>query len=78
MDIFFCTELGRCFKPALSLYPQTALLASGEISEHDSRGFFGVKKRHPYPWEQWSFGVKVIIGNLFCVNIFITGVLNGV
>ena len=21
MDVFFCTEPGRCFKPALSLYP---------------------------------------------------------
>jgi hypothetical protein len=24
MDVFFCTELGRCFKPALSLYPPRA------------------------------------------------------
>jgi hypothetical protein len=27
-------------------------------------GFFGVKKRHPYPSGQRSLGAKAIIGNL--------------
>ncbi len=26
------------------------LPASGGLSGHASMGFFGVKKRHPYPW----------------------------
>jgi len=38
-----------------------ALLASGEISEHNSMGFFGVKKRHPYPLGQRTYRVKAII-----------------
>jgi hypothetical protein len=44
--------------PALIL---AGLLASGEISEHNSMDFFGVKKRHPYPSAQRSYGVKAIM-----------------
>ena len=44
-------------RPPLS----AALPDSGGISEHTSMGFFGVKKRHPYPSGQRSFGVKGII-----------------
>ena len=40
-------ELGRWFKQGPSFCPPE-LVASGEISEHNSMGFLGVKKRHPY------------------------------
>jgi hypothetical protein len=37
-----------------------ALPASGEISEHKSMGFFGVK-RYPYPLHQNAYGTEAII-----------------
>jgi hypothetical protein len=42
--------------------PQGAVLpASGEKSEHKSMGFFGVKKRYPYPLHQSAYGTEAII-----------------
>jgi hypothetical protein len=34
---------------------------SGEICEHNSKDFFGVKERYPHPSTQQSYGAKVII-----------------
>ena len=49
----------------MNLYPQAGLFASGEMSEHNSAGFIGVKKRHPCPSENRSFGVRSIIERIF-------------
>ena len=53
--IIFPCRRARAGRLYLQLYPP------GGISEHNSMGFFGVKKRHPYPWYQSSFGAKAII-----------------
>ena len=42
--------------------PEMGLFASDKMSEHNSMGFLGVKKRHPYPWEQPSFGAGAMSG----------------
>jgi hypothetical protein len=38
-----------------------ALPALSEICEHKSMGFFGVKKRYPYPLHQSAYGTEAII-----------------
>ena len=41
------------------LFPEP--LPSGWMSEHNSMGFFGVKKRYPYPSGQRSYETRAII-----------------
>ena len=70
---FFCSELGRCFEPALSRWSRSrrpvvygASICS--IYEHNSMGFFGVKKRYPYSSSQRSYGDKAIIDFVFFIS----------